>query len=134
MLGGMLALLCLVTITAPAQANDGGHAGGVAQVSGSHAAQAGLSGGAAGAFRGAVVDRRGAFASSRPQPLQRQGSIGFSWLKPGRSGVAVALTERVRVGLGYRLLEGEDLWPEFADTGAADYHSHHLLIRASWRF
>jgi hypothetical protein len=134
MLRGMLALLCLATITAPAQANDGGHAGGVAPVSGSHAAQAGLSGGAAGAFRGEVVDRFGAFASFLPQPIQRQGPIGFSWLKPGRSGVAVALTERFRVGLGYRLLEGEDLWPEFADTGAADYHSHHLVIRASWRF
>jgi hypothetical protein len=48
--------------------------------------------------------------------------------------VAVALTERLRVGFRYRHLEGEDLWPEFADTGAADYDSHHLLIRASWRF
>jgi hypothetical protein len=48
--------------------------------------------------------------------------------------MAVALTERLRVGLGYRHLEGEDLWPEFADTGATDYDSHHLLLRASWRF
>jgi hypothetical protein len=72
--------------------------------------------------------------ASLPQRRERQGSGGFPWLKPGRSGVAVALTARFRVGLGYRYLEGEDLWPEFADTGAADYHSHHLLIRASWRF
>jgi hypothetical protein len=83
---------------------------------------------------GEVADRPSAFAAFQRQPGQRQGALAFSWLTPGRSGVAVALTERLRVGLGYRLLEGEDVWPEFADTGAADYHSHHLLIRASWRF
>jgi hypothetical protein len=72
--------------------------------------------------------------ASLPHRREREDSVGFPWLKPGRSGVAVALTARFRVGLGYRYLEGEDLWPEFADTGAADYGSHHLLLRASWRF
>jgi hypothetical protein len=48
--------------------------------------------------------------------------------------MAVALTERLRVGLRYRYLAGEDLWPEFADTGATNYQSHHLLLGASWRF
>jgi hypothetical protein len=133
MLRGMrLALLCLLTVAAPAQANDGGHAPGAAEVTGSLTAQPSVWGGATSAFRG-EVDQPGVFASL-PRRRERQGSGGFPWLKPGRSGVAVALTERFRVGLGYRYLEGEDLWPEFADTGAADYHSHHLLIRASWRF
>ena len=73
-------------------------------------------------------------ASALPRRGERRSSVAFPWLKQGRSGVAVALTERLRVGFRYRHLEGEDLWPEFADTGAADYDSHHLLIRASWRF
>ena len=134
MLRGMrLALLCLVTIAAPAHANSGAHTAGAAQVSASLTAPPSLWGGTAGAVRREAADHPGVFASL-PRRHERQGSVGFPWLKPGRSGVAVALTERFRVGLGYRYLEGEDLWPEFADTGAADYGSHHLLIRASWRF
>jgi hypothetical protein len=128
----MLALLCLMTIAAPAQASDGDYEAVPAQVSGPHAAQSPLSSGAADALRGEPVDRPGTFAAVKPQPRQRPGAL--AWLTPGRSGVALALTERFRVGLRYRLLEGEDLWPGFADTGAADYQSHHLLIRASWRF
>jgi len=68
------------------------------------------------------------------QRYERPTSIAPSWPKQERSGVAVALTERLRVGFRYRYLEGEDLWPEFADTGATTYESHHLLIGASWRF
>jgi hypothetical protein len=81
-----------------------------------------------------VVDRTAGSASLLPPRRERQDSVAFPWLKHGRSGVAVSLTERLLVGLGYRHVEGEDLWPEFADTGAADYDSHHVLIRASWRF
>jgi hypothetical protein len=129
-----LALLCMVTIAAPAQADDGGRAAGAADSSGSRITQASLWGGGAGVLRAEVADRPGRSTSLLQQRVRHQGAVGFFWLKAGRSGVAVALTERLRVGLGYRLLEGEDLWPQFADTGAADYHSHHLLIRASWRF
>ena len=130
--GVPLALLCLMAVAAPAQANDGGYLAGVAQVTGSPTALPALGGGgSAGAHRSGI--RVGSGGSASPLP-RRSPSVAFPWLKPSRSGVAVALTERLRLGLRYRHLEGEDLWPEFADTGAADYQSHHLLIRASWRF
>jgi hypothetical protein len=133
--GVPLALLCVMAVAAPAEANDGPHLAGVAQVTGSPTTPPAVrEGGSAGANRSGMVGWPGRSASALPRRGERQASVAFPWLKQGRSGVAVALTERLRVGFGYRHLEGEDLWPEFADTGAADYDSHHLLIRASWRF
>ena len=75
-----------------------------------------------------VGDRPSVSAMVLRQRYERPTSIASSWPKQERSGVAVALTERLRVGFRYRYLEGEDLWPQFADTGATDYESHHLLI------
>jgi hypothetical protein len=133
--GVPLALLLVMAVTAPAEANDGPYLAGVAQVTGSPTTLPAVrGGGSAGAHGDRMVAWSGGSASALPRHGERQSSVAFPWLKQGRSGVAVALTERLRVGFGYRRLEGEDLWPEFADTGAADYDSHHLLIRASWRF
>ena len=97
-------------------------------------ASAALRAGSAGGLRGGAVNRPAGSASALPQRPPLQDSVAFPWLKQSNSGVAVALTDRFRVGFGYRYVEGEDLWPEFADTGAAGYGSHHVLVRASWRF
>lgn len=133
--GVPLALLCVMAVAAPAAANDGPYLAGAAQVTGAPTTLPTMrGGGAAGTHRSGMVVWSGGWASALPRRGERQSSVAFPWLKQGRSGVAVALTERLRVGFRYRHLEGEDLWPEFADTGAADYDSHHLLIRASWRF
>lgn len=136
MLRGMpLALLCLLAVAAPAQANDGGYRAGVAQVTGAPTTLPALRGsGSAGAHRSEMIVWSGGSVSALSRRGERPPSAPSPWLKQGRSGVAVALTDRLRLGFRYRHLEGEDLWPEFADTGAADYDSHHLLIRASWRF
>ena len=131
--GVRLALLCLVAIAAaPAQANDGGHAVGATQV---HQRRALNQPRAPGLWALEVKRSIGPLGLRSRCGSATGGSLGRSpRVKQGRSGMAVALTERLRVGLGYRHLEGEDLWPEFADTGATDYDSHHLLLRASWRF
>lgn len=157
--GVQLALLVLVAIAAPAHANDNGravdgspaaaHQGAttaalpaatrertgplqVAQVLPS--AQAGLRARSLAGFRREVVDQPGGSVSLLPPRRQRQKSMAFPWLSHGRSGVALPLTERLLVGLGYRHLQGEDLWSEFADTGAVEYNSHQVLVRAHWRF
>jgi hypothetical protein len=136
--GVRLALWCMVAIAAaPALATDGGHLMAAAQgadAPGTPIAQP--------ALRARYVAISEVKLSIEPPHLPsccssatsgkpRSPSLGTS---NGGSGMAVALTERFQVGLGYRYLEGEDLWPEFADTGATGYESHHLLIRASWRF
>ncbi|MGH6900204.1 MAG: hypothetical protein ACREJ5_27250 [Geminicoccaceae bacterium] len=48
--------------------------------------------------------------------------------------MALPLTERLAVGLGYRHVRGEDLWREFTDIGSMEYDSHNVLLRAHWRF
>jgi hypothetical protein len=100
----------------------------------SRGASSALRAGSAGGLRDGAVNRPAGSASALPQRPPLQDSVAFPWLKQSNSGVAVALTDRFRVGFGYRYVEGEDLWPEFADTGAAGYGSHHVLVRASWRF
>ena len=135
MLGGVrLVLLCLMAIATPARANDGGDPVRAAQVTLSPTAQPAPRAASTGPVRGKHVDWLGPSGSLLPQRREWQASAVFPWLRQGPSGLAVGLTRRLRVGLGYRHLEGEDLWPEFADTGASNYDSHHLLIRASWRF
>jgi hypothetical protein len=136
--GVHLALWCMVAVAAaPAQAVDGGHIASAAQVHGTPArplAQPALRVQDAGAFGVVVVDRTTESAFLLRQRYAGQASVASVWPRQERSGMAVALTERLRVGLRYRYLEGEDLWPEFADTGATNYQSHHLLLGASWRF
>ena len=129
-----LVLLCLMAIATPARANDGGDPVGAAQVTVSPTAKPAPRAASTGPVRGKRVGWSGPSGSLLPLRREWQASAVFPWLRQGPSGVAVALTKRLRVGLGYRHLEGGDLWAEFADTGASDYDSHHLLIRASWRF
>jgi hypothetical protein len=74
--------------------------------------------------------RLNVLALERRQP---QG-LALPWRSQGRSDLALALTDRLAVGLGYRYVEGEDLWREFAEIGSTDYESHNLLLRAHWRF
>jgi hypothetical protein len=77
-----------------------------------------------------ATHRLNILALERRQP---QGLV-LPWHSQGRSTFALALTNRLAVGLGYRYVEGEDLWREFADIGSTDYESHNLLLRAHWRF
>ena len=149
--GAGLAMTFLVAIAAPAQANGSGRAaddslvrsGATAAMSAAAAEQVTrvLSAGQPprtakplAGFRREAVNQAAGPVSLAPQRRQRQPSTAFPWLSHGRSGVALPLTDRLFVGLGYRHMEGEDLWPEFADTGAVDYDSHHILVRAHWRF
>jgi hypothetical protein len=74
--------------------------------------------------------RLNVLALERRQP---QG-LALPWRSQGRSDFALALTDRLAVGLGYRYVEGEDLWREFAEIGSTDYESHNVLLRAHWRF
>lgn len=160
MLRGLgLTLLCLTAIALPAGAGEriaAGHVNTTVALRGpsneagqaaireqlelaraserSRDASGALRAGSAGGLRGGAVNRPAGSASALPHRPPLQGSVAFPWLKQSNSGVAVALTDRFRVGFGYRYVEGEDLWPEFADTGAAGYGSHHVLVRASWRF
>lgn len=151
-----LAMLFLVAIAAPAQSHDNGRAANGSPVQDANAAamstatrertepdrvtrvlpgaQAAPQAGPLAGFRREVVDQAAESVALGPQRRHRQPSTVFSRLSHGRSGVALPLTDRLLVGLGYRHMEGEDLWPEFADTGAVGYDSHHLLVRAHWRF
>lgn len=152
-----LTLLCLTAIAAPAEAGDRGRADqdgtrnaaqeiataameavahGWAEVARMSGAAPGARAAAqtAGSFRREVINRPITSASLRSLGRGYGVSGDATWLDRDRGGLTLALTERLRLGLDYRHLEGEDLWPEFADTGAAGYDSHHLLVRASWRF
>lgn len=140
-----LALLFLVVIAGPVQSNDIERVadGGLVQDPTTAPVQAPralpaapptLRAGYLASFRRELVDQATGAVLLRPQRRQRQNSIAFPWLSQGRSGVALPLSERLLVGLGYRHMQGEDLWPGFADTGAVDYDSHHVLVRAHWRF
>ncbi len=69
----------------------------------------------------------------RSERRERQG-LALPWRSQGRSILALPLTERLAVGLGYRHVRGEDLWREFTDIGSMEYDSHNVLLRAHWRF
>jgi hypothetical protein len=77
-----------------------------------------------------ATHRLNILALDRRQP---QGLV-LPWRSQGRSTVALSLTDRLAVGLGYRHIRGEDLWREFADIRSADHESHRVLLRAHWRF
>jgi hypothetical protein len=81
-----------------------------------------------------VVDRSRGVRRLSPERRQRQDALDLPWRGQGRSAVALPLTERWAVGLGYRHVRGEDLWQEFTEIGSTDYESHNLLLRAHWRF
>jgi hypothetical protein len=150
-----LALLFTVTAAVPAAADGSTQAtGGAAGVTHQGAA-ARSEARAAGAERTAVVQLPGARFVPQPSP-RRSGleapwlAVGVAglaserrqqrswtllpWLKQSNSELALLLSERLSLGVGYRHVHGEDLWREFADTGSMDYESHNFLFRAHWRF
>jgi hypothetical protein len=81
-----------------------------------------------------VVDGARGVRRLSPERRQRQDAMVLPWRGQGRSAVALPLTERWAVGLGYRHIRGEDLWQQFTEIGSTDYESHNLLLRAHWRF
>lgn len=81
-----------------------------------------------------VVDRTTGLATLASERRQRQGWLVLPWLSQDRSGLALPVTERFALGVGYRHIRAEDLWREFADTGSMDYDSHNFVLRAHWSF
>jgi hypothetical protein len=67
-------------------------------------------------------------------PPERRGRGGLPWDSQGKSGLELPVTERLSFAVGYRYLEGEDLWRWYAEAGSLDYESHDFMLRASWRF
>jgi hypothetical protein len=65
---------------------------------------------------------------------RRQPESLLPWRGQGRSALALPLTDRLALGVGYRRVRGEDLWLEFAEIGGMDYESHNVVLRAHWRF
>ena len=65
---------------------------------------------------------------------RRQQRLVLPWRSQGRSALALPLTDRLILGVGYHRVRGEDLWREFAEIGGMDYESHNVLLRAHWRF
>lgn len=147
-----LTLLFLVGIVGPAQADDvrgsvdrsavAADQGATtvamrapAQVTGALGTMQGtLRAGSLASFRHEVVDRTASRAALQPNRRERQNSVVLPWFSHGISSLAVPVTKRFLVGLGYRHVRGEDLWHEFAEAGALDYDSHRVLVRAQWRF
>jgi hypothetical protein len=62
------------------------------------------------------------------------GALALPWVSGGRSGLRLLVTERLSFAVGYRHLEGEDLWRRHAEAGSVDYDSHDFLLRAHWQF
>jgi hypothetical protein len=73
-------------------------------------------------------------AALRSERRESGGSLVLPWLGQGKSSVRLAVTERLSFGVGYRRLQGEDLWHRYAEAGSVDYDSHDFLLRAHWGF
>lgn len=82
-------------------------------------------------FRHEFVSPAAALAAP---PRERRASGGLPWVSQGKSGLELPVTERLSFAVGYRYLEGEDLWRWYAEAGSVDYESHDFMLRASWRF
>ena len=73
-------------------------------------------------------------AAVSPGRRQIGGSLALPWLSQAKSGLRLPVTERLSFGVGYRRLQGEDLWRRYAEAGSVDYDSHDFILRAHWRF
>ena len=151
-----LALLFVVGVAAPAEANERRAGGGT-----SIAAHEGRSGpGRDTSLRGRTtpMPRTGALAvgqSLRPgmssadssgelvppavglaalPPERRAGGVSLPWVSQGKTGLRLPVSQRLSFALGYRHVEPEDLARRYADSGSVDYDSHDFLLRAHWRF
>jgi hypothetical protein len=65
---------------------------------------------------------------------ERRPSAELPWLTQGKSGLKLPVSERLSFAFGYRYLQGEDLWRWYAEAGAVEYASHDFILRAYWRF
>ena len=73
-------------------------------------------------------------ATRTPERRENGRWLALPWLTAGKSSLRLPVTERLSFGVGYRHLEGEDLWHRHAEAGSVDYDSHDFLLRAHWRF
>jgi hypothetical protein len=148
-----LALLLVVGIAVPAAAADGhageaaagaAHRGGARPVQqptpplqltrASTGAQWSAWGTWSAGFRGDVVTPTAGLAALPRGRREIGGSLALPWLSQGKPGLRLPVTERLSFGVGYRRLQGEDLWRRYAEAGSVDYDSHDFLLRAHWRF
>jgi hypothetical protein len=126
-----LALLLVVGVVVPAAADEAREAAvaGATWHGGVAAAQAPIP------ARVAATPRRADSAVAlAPERRERETRIQLPWLAQAGSGLAISVSERFSLGVGYRRVVGEDLWREFAEAGSVDYESHNILLRAHWRF
>src|SRR5919106_3656516 len=153
-----LALVLVVGVAAPAQANDG--YAGMAPAIAAHqeaatrgprpfvqepvtplpltraftAAQSPLRGTSSVDFGRRLVAPTAGLAALPPEGRERSGSLTLRWVSQGKSGLRLPVTERLSFAVGYRHLEPEDLSRRYAEAGSVDYDSHDFLLRAYWRF
>jgi hypothetical protein len=73
-------------------------------------------------------------AALPPERRETDGSPALPWLSQGKSALSLPVTGRLTLGIGYRRVEGEDLWRRYAEAGSIDYDSHDFLLHAHWRF
>jgi hypothetical protein len=85
-------------------------------------------------LRREVLTPPGTLAAVRPDGREIGRSTALPWFSEGKSALRLPVTERLSFGVGYRRLQGEDLWRRYAEAGSVDYDSHDFLLRAHWRF
>jgi hypothetical protein len=85
-------------------------------------------------FRRDVVNPTTRIATLPPGGGDIGTPLPLPWLSQGKPGLRLPVTERLSFGVGYRRLQGEDLWRRYAEAGSVDYDSHDFLLRAHWRF
>jgi hypothetical protein len=152
-----LALLLVVGVAAPAEANDGYV--GKAPASAVHhrtamgeakpfvqestplqptgmftGAQSLVRGTSSAGLRRELMTATARLAALAPEWRERGGSSVLPWVSQGKSGPRLPVTERLSFAIGYRHLEGEDLSRRYAEAGSVDYDSHDFMLRAHWRF
>jgi hypothetical protein len=153
-----LALLLVVGVAAPAEANDGraGKSSAIAAyqdaatgrprlsvhqpatplpLNGAFTtAQSPLRDTSSAGFRRELVTPAAGLAAFPAEGRERSGSLALPWVNQGKSGLRLPVTERLSFAVGYRHLEPEDLSRRYAEAGSVDYDSHDFLLRAYWRF
>ena len=83
---------------------------------------------------GRVLDPAAGVSVVAPERREREGALVLPWISHGKPGLRLPVTERLAFAIGYRHVEGEDLWRRYAEAGSVGYDSHDFLVRAYWRF
>jgi hypothetical protein len=155
-----LALLLTVVGAAPAAAADSGHGGGKAlantalrggaapdpialapaRVTLDEVSEAltgvrlALRGAYLAGASGEAVDPAAGPAVVAPVRREREAALVLPWISHGKPGLRLPVSERLAFAIGYRHVEGEDLWRRYAEAGSVGYDSHDFVVRAYWRF